>query len=249
LPAMFAAPILVATSRLRARVLVPAVALTIVVVPPLQPDDVTAIGSASNDAAYYTEVVTELQTLPLSGRVEIPPTLQRWESVYVAESIPLARGWMTQLDASYDALFFNQDGLNANSYYRWLRQNAVQYVAVPDADLASAGAAERGLVDTGLPYLREIWQGQHWTLYGVDNPTATVVGATLVSQDAVSVTFRSTQASDVRVRIRWSRWLTLNGPDGCLVRSGDWTAVHVAQPGLYTIDSALKSDEHTTCAS
>ena len=247
LPAMFAAPILVATSRLRTRVLAPAVALTVFVVPPLQPDDVTAIGSASNDPDYYTAVVDELQTLPLSGRVEIPPTLQRWESVYVAESIPLARGWMTQLDAGYDGLFFD-DGLNANSYYRWLRQNAVQYVAVPDAELAQAGESERNLIGAGLPYLRPIWSTDHWTVYGVANPTSTVAGATLVSQDAVSVTFRTDQASDVRVRIRWSRWLTLAGPDGCLRRSGDWTGVRVTQPGVYTIDSALKSDEHITCA-
>jgi hypothetical protein len=248
LPAMFAAPILVATSRLRARVLVPAVALTVAVVPPLQPDDVTAIGSASNDAAYYTEVVDQLGTLPLSGRVEIPPTLQRWESVYVAETIPLARGWMTQLDAGYDSLFFDDD-LDARSYHRWLRQNAVQYVAVPDAELAEAGEAERGLIATGLPYLRPIWSGQHWTLYGVNNPTSTVTGATLVSQDAVSVAFRADRADDVRVRIRWSRWLILDGPGGCLFRSGNWTGVRITQPGTYTVDSALTSDAHVTCGS
>jgi hypothetical protein len=247
LPAMFAAPILVATSRLRARVLVPAVALTVVVVPPLQPDDVTAIGSESNEAAYYTEVVNQLQALPLTGRVEIPPTLQRWESVYVAEAIPLARGWMTQLDAGYDTLFFNDD-LNASTYRHWLRQNAVQYVAVPDAALAQAGEAERELISTGLPYLEPMWSGQHWTVYRVDNPTATVAGATLVSQDAVSVTFRADTASDVRVRVRWSRWLTLDGPGGCLQRAGEWTGVQVTQPGTYTIDSAIRSDEHITCA-
>jgi hypothetical protein len=247
LPAMFAAPILVATSRLRAKALVPAVALTVVVVPPLQPDDVTAIGSESNEASYYAEVVDELSTLPLTGRVEIPPTLQRWESVYVAETIPLARGWMTQLDAGYDTLFFN-DGLNASSYHRWLRQNAVQYVAVPDAPLAQAGAAERDLISGGLPYLSPIWAGEHWTVYRVERPTSTVAGATLVSQDAVSVTFRAASAADVRVRVRWSRWLTLDGPQGCLQRAGDWTGVQVTQPGVYRIDSALNSDEHITCS-
>jgi hypothetical protein len=247
LPAIFAAPILVATSRLRARVLLPAVALTVAVVPPLQPDDVTAIGNPSNNADYYTAVVDELETLPLTGRVEIPPTLQRWESVYVAETIPLARGWMTQLDAGYDTLFFD-DSLNARSYQRWLRQNAVQYVAVPDAELASAGQAERELIATGLSYLTPIWSSQNWTVYRVADPTSTVTGAALVSQDAVSVTFRAYQASDVRVRIRWSHWLTLNGPDGCLRRAGDWTGVRVSEPGTYTIDSALKSDEHITCA-
>ena len=248
LPAMFAAPILVATSRLRARVLAPAVALTVAVVPPLQPDDVTAIGSESNEAAYYTEVVSELETLPLTGRVEIPPTLQRWESVYVAETIPLARGWMTQLDAGYDTLFFNDD-LDASSYHRWLRRNAVQYVAVPDAEPASAGEAEIELIDTGLPYLQPIWSGQHWTVYRVASPTATVSGATLVSQDAVSVTFRADQPTDVHVRIRWSRWLTLAGPAGCLRRVGDWTGVEVQQPGVYRIDSALDPEGHRACDS
>lgn len=248
LPAIFAAPILIATSRLRTRVLAPAVALTVCVVPPLQPDDVTAIGSASNEAGYYTEVVDHLEALPLTGRVEIPPTLQRWESVYVAEQIPLARGWMTQLDAGYDTLFFNDD-LDASSYHRWLHRNAVQYVAVPDAEPASAGKAEIELIDTGLPYLQPIWSGQHWTIYQVANPTSTVSGATLVSQDAVSVTFRADRASDVRVRIRWSRWLTLAGPGGCLQRAGDWTGVQVQQPGVYRIDSAFDPAGHLACDS
>src|SRR4051812_6394801 len=246
LPAIFAAPILVATSRLRLRVLAPAVVLTVAVVPPPQPNDVTAIGNPSNDAAYYSDVVEELDSLPLTGRVEIPPTQQRWEAVYVAESIPLARGWMTQLDAGYDTLFFD-DGLNPHSYQRWLRQNAVQYVAVPDAELASAGESERDLIATGLPYLQPIWSSAHWTVYSVADATSTVTGAALVSQDAVSVTFRADEPSDVRVRVRWSHWLTLTGPDGCLRPSGDWTGVRVSQPGLYTIDSALKSDEHITC--
>jgi hypothetical protein len=248
LPAMFAAPILIATSRLRTRVLAPAVALTVCIVPPLQPDDVTAIGSASNNADYYTEVVNELETLPLTGRVEIPPTLQRWESVYVAQQIPLARGWMTQLDAGYDTLFFNDD-LDAASYRSWLRQNAVQYVAVPDAEPASAGQAETELIDTGLAYLRPIWTGEHWTIYRVANPTSTVAGGTLVSQDAVSVTFRASQPTDVHVRVRWSRWLTLAGPAGCLRREGDWIGVEVQQPGVYTVGSAFDPEGHRSCDS
>jgi hypothetical protein len=248
LPALFAAPILVATCRLRPRLLAPIVVLTVCVVPPLNPGDVTAIGDPSTHASYYDEVVSELDRLPLTGRVEIPPTQQRWESVYVAERFPLARGWMTQLDAGYDPLFFD-DEIRAAPYLRWLHDNAVQYVAVPDAQPAQAGESEIALIDSGLPYLRRLWEGEHWTVYAVRRPTSTVSGADLVSQDPVSVTFHADAPGTVVARIRWSRWLTLAGPAACLKSDGDWTAIVVRQPGVYRLDSAFDPDQgHRTCA-
>ena len=66
-------------------------------------------------------------------RVEIPPTRSRWESVYVAESIPLARGWLRQME-SPDFDLFTDGNLTAAAYAKWLRAHGVDYVAVPDAD-------------------------------------------------------------------------------------------------------------------
>jgi hypothetical protein len=250
LPALFAAPVILATSRLRMGALLPTAALVVALVPPLTADDLTAIGEPSNDRSYYTELVDELGALPLSGRVEIPPTLQRWESVYVAASVPLARGWLTPLDAGYNPLFFDDAPLDAATYGAWLRSNAVQYVAVPDAELAEAGRAEVALVDTGLPYLHRLWTGLHWSVYAVARATATVSGGRLVSQDAVAVTFIASEPGPVLVRVRWSRWLTLSGPDGCLRSDGTWTVVDVRRAGRYRLSSAvLTGDGQPICGS
>ena len=238
LPALFAAPVAVATSRVSMRLLLPAVAVIVALAPPLTADDVTAIGESSNNASYYAELNAELAHLPLTGRVEIPPTLQRWEAVYVAARFPLARGWMTQLDLGYNPLFF-ASGLSPGTYQAWLGDNAVQYVAVSDGALAEAGRAEARLVESGLAFLPQIWKGEHWTVYAVVHPTAIVAGARLVSQDPVSVTFTESSPGTVQVRVRWSRWLTLDGPDGCLRRDGTWTEVTARRPGTYRIGSAL----------
>jgi len=237
----------VSTSRLPMRWVVPVVVAAVCWLPPLTSDDVTAIGEPSNASAYYGELTSELQRLPLSGRVEIPPTLQRWEAVYVADRVPLARGWMTQLDDGYNSLFF--DGVvDASSYRRWLHDNAVQYVAVSDAATAEAGRAETALVDGGLPFLDLVWAGRHWTVYRVVPAGSIVTGARLLSQDATSVTFRVSEARTVLARVRWSRWLTLAGPGGCLRRQGTWTAVVVQRPGTYRLGSALASGtDHREC--
>jgi hypothetical protein len=238
LPELFVPPLAVATSRLSMRWVVPAVVVAVCWLPPLTSDDITAIGEPSNSASYYTELTTELAKLPLTGRVEIPPTLQRWEAVYVADDVPLARGWMTQLDDGYNPLFFDEP-LGPEAYRRWLRANAVQYVAVADAAPAEAGAAETSLIRSGLPFLRLVWRGEHWILYRVASASAIVTGARLVSQDPVSVTFRVARPVAVGLRVRWSRWLTLAGPAGCLRPDGTWTEVVVRQPGVYRVASAL----------
>ena len=248
LPELFVPAVAVATSRLPMRWVVPAVVAAVCWLPPLTSDDITAIGEPSNASSYYGELTSELQRLPLNGRVEIPPTLQRWEAVYVADRVPLARGWMTQLDDGYNSLFF--DGVvDASSYRRWLRDNAVQYVAVSDAATAEAGRAETALVNGGLPYLDRVWAGKHWTVYRVIPAGSVVTGARLVSQDATSVTFRVVGgARTVLARVRWSRWLTLAGPGGCLRRQGTWTAVEVQRPGTYRLGSALAPGrDHREC--
>jgi hypothetical protein len=244
LPAVFAAPVLLATSTRRLIVAVPAAALAVALVPPLTADDVSAIGEASNSRSYYVDLLAELDSVPLTGRVEIPPTLQRWEAVYVAASVPLARGWETQLDTGYNPLFFDAAPLDATTYRSWLHDNAVQYVALPDAALAEAGRDEATLIKAGLPYLHRVWTDAHWSLYAVARPTSTVTGAELVVQDATAVTFRAATPGPVTVRVRWSRWLTLTGPAGCLRDDATWTGIDVRQAGTYRLSSAVLPGDH-----
>lgn len=127
-------------------------------------------GDPSVEAAYYAPLRAELQHL-LQGRraiVEVPLTKAHWEAAHLAghDGIRLARGWERQLDTRYGALFY-EPHLSASSYERWLRENRVMYVALPDVPLDKAGRAEGASVASGVPYLREIWRSAHWRLYEV----------------------------------------------------------------------------------
>ena len=81
-------------------------------------------------------------------RVEVPFTRLHWEAVHVARSTSLARGWETQLDVKYNALFrAGADAkLTAGSYRAWLAREGVHYVALPDVALDPTGRAEAKLI-------------------------------------------------------------------------------------------------------
>ncbi|HEX5597053.1 MAG TPA: hypothetical protein VFX61_13710 [Micromonosporaceae bacterium] len=212
--------------------------------PPVVTADLRSIGAVSNDRGYYLPLVTELRQRPLAGRVEIPPTQNYWEATYLAE-VPLARGWLRQADIGRNPLFFETVPgatgtgipLTVESYRDWLADNAVQYVAVPDAKLSWVGRAEAQLIEAGLPYLTLIWSNPHWQLYAVADPVPIVAGpATLVEQTAAALTFEAPAAGPVPIRVRYSRWLTVDG-GATLARDGEWTVVTTPGPGRYRLSS------------
>ncbi len=81
----------------------------------------------------------------------------------------LARGWEKQLDTRYDSALLSPR-LTAAGYARWLREQAVTYVALPDAKLDPSSAREGELIRAGLPYLREVFASRHWRIYAVRSP-------------------------------------------------------------------------------
>jgi hypothetical protein len=103
---------------------------------------------------------------PSTTIVEVPLTKAHWEAAFLAghDGVSLARGWERQLDTRYAALFY-RPALTPSAYREWLTENEVRYVALPDAPLDRAGAAEGALIARGLPYLRELWRSRHWRLY------------------------------------------------------------------------------------
>ncbi|MEV6816244.1 hypothetical protein [Micromonospora sp. NPDC051296] len=210
--------------------------------PPVVPADLRSIGDPTSDPGYFAPLRAELDRRGRTGRLEVPPTRNYWEAARLGD-VPLARGWLRQADIDRNPLFFTTVPgaagtgvpLDAESYRAWLDENAVQYVAVPDAPLSWVGRAEAELVTGGLPYLMEVWSDQRWRLYAVADPTP-LVGAPgeLVRADGASVTFRAPEAGTVSVRVRHSRWLTASG--GATVSAdGDWTAVTVPRAGTYTV--------------
>ncbi|MCO1618969.1 hypothetical protein M8C11_30055 [Micromonospora sp. CPM1] len=212
--------------------------------PPVVTADLRSADDPTADPAYFAPLRAELARRGLTGRVEVPPTRNYWEAAHMGD-VPLARGWLRQADIDRNALFFTTvpgaDGtgvpLTPITYRDWLADNAVQYVAVPDAEFSWVGSSEAKLVETGQPYLTEVWSDRHWKLYAVAEPTP-LVGAPgeLVRQDGASITFRAPAAGPIPIRVRHDRWLTVDG-GAEVTRDGKWTTVTVPRAGTYTLTS------------
>jgi hypothetical protein len=233
-------PLLPAVPRLRSWVVLPLVAVACWWLPPVVTGDLKDIGNPTADPAYFAPLRDRLRQETLTGRVEIPPTRDYWEAARMGD-VPLARGWLRQADLDRNPLFFTEIpgargtgvALTADTYRAWLTEQAVQFVAVPDAEFTWSGRPEAELIGAGLPYLTEIWRGAHWRLYAVADPQPIVARQT--GHTAASVTFDAVGVGDVHVRVRYHRWLTAAGatvrPDGV------WTVVTVPRPGRYTLTS------------
>jgi hypothetical protein len=241
LPLLFTVPVAAAFANL-AR---PALTLVLVAVcwwqPPVVTSDLYRAGSAESGAAFYRPLTDEIARLA-PGRVEVVPLQDHWESAYVAAAVPLARGWERQVDTDRNALFYRDPLLSAD-YAAWLRAQAVTYVAVaPGSTPDHYARSEAALVLAGTPALRQIWSDRTWRLYQVVNPQPLVsTPATLVAADRGGVTLDAPTGGEVIVRVRWSRWLTLRGPGGCLAPGpDDWATVRVTSPGRYRLTSSLR---------
>ncbi len=198
----------------------------------------------STKAAYYEPLVGFL-TSPgtLRGRVEIPPTRRHWESLYVANAVPLARGWERQLDIGYNPIFYEDGALDAASYEAWLRDNGVQYVALPDGPLDDAGVAEAALIRRGLPYLRPAYSDAHWAVWEVKGAEPLVEGpARLVALEPDHITLALTGPGDVFVRVRYSERWALDGP-GCIADDGGWLRLSDLRPGPVELRQTLLDDQ------
>jgi hypothetical protein len=205
--------------------------------------DLRDTGNPTSDRDYFAPLLAELRARRPAGRIEVPPTRDYWEAAYM-DGFPLARGWMRQVDIARNPLFFKTGpgasgtgvALTEPAYRAWLADNAVTYVAVPDAELSWVGRAEAALVKSAFT---EVWASEHWTLYEVPKPVPLVAApATLVTPDAASLTFDAPAAGAYEIRVRHSRWLTVTG-NARLSSAGDWLLVHVPGPGRYTLRSSL----------
>jgi hypothetical protein len=188
----------------------------------------------SSDPTYYDGLVAELRQLP-GTRVEIPFTKHHWEAMYVAPHAALARGWERQVDIGFNPLFYD-DALTAATYEHWLDDNAISYVALPDAELDDSALLEAQLVRAGMPGLEPMWHDEHWQLFRVTTAKALVEGpARLIDLDADAFTLQVDQPGDVLVRIHYSSHWDVDGP-GCAVPTvDDWTRIRFASAGTWRV--------------
>jgi hypothetical protein len=193
-------------------------------------------GNQSTEASYYLPVerflarVSAPPSTPV--RIEVPLTRSHWEAALLAPTVPLARGWEKQLDERFNHVLL-APGLTAASYERWLHEQAVSYVALPDTPLDPSSAEEGGLIRRGLPYLREVLVSRHWKIYAVVAPTPLASGpGQLTSLGHDSFALRASSAGAFVVRLHFTPYLTLVKGAGCVGGApGGWTSVKVNAPG------------------
>jgi hypothetical protein len=189
-------------------------------------------GNESTKASYYAPV---LGFLAHNGgaldRVEVPLTRSHWEAALMAPTVSLARGWEKQLDEQYDGVLL-EGGLTAAGYSRWLHEEAVSYVALPDTPLDPSSRQEGRLIRHGLPYLKTVFMSRHWTVYAVRDPTPLLEGpGRLTSLGHDSFTLRATRPGRFLVRVRFTRYWTLTAGSGRVRKApGGWTYVTANRP-------------------
>lgn len=242
---LFALPIAAAFIHWRSRLLTIGVLVAILALElPVSASTVASTGVASGYSGYYTPVIAAVHAQGrLTGRIEVPDLAGHWDSVYLARGVPLARGWLRQTDVRLnDAVFYKQKP-TFDTYRNFLRDNAVQYVAVPDARLTSYGVGERELIDTRPAYLEEVWHNEHWHLYKVLGHTALVDEPSEVLQMTPAAIVVSVGADQqAHVRLRWYPWLGLESRDkgSCIRQDGLYVVLETVRGGNYTFNSRFK---------
>ncbi|MBV8950469.1 MAG: hypothetical protein JOZ99_06320 [Actinobacteria bacterium] len=190
--------------------------------------------------SYYTPLVDYLTHQGVIGRVEIPFTRSHWEAAYVAPSVPLARGWVRQLDTLDNPLFYG-DSLTSSQYHDWLVTNGVTWVALADVPLDYSAMAEARVLKAGQSYLQPVWHDAHWRVWKVTDSPGLVSGpATVTSLQANRVTLDATAPGTVLLRIRYTSLWTVKSGSACVATTNDgWTRVVVAHPGPVELTTSL----------
>ena len=208
-----------------------------------------AIDDPSLNESYYQPLIAALDRRA-SGelvRIEIPPTLNRWEADYVAPRFPLARGWLRQLESD-DFDLFTGDNLTPAAYRRWLDDRGVSYVALADASLDYIANDEAALIRTGLPYLRPVWSDEHWRLFAVRGTPGLVSRAAdpaapagrrarLAGLGPASFTLAVPRPGAFLVRVHHSRYWTVTAGDACVAKDGAWTRVDARRSGTVGVSA------------
>jgi len=195
--------------------------------------DVTAAaGDPATRSAYFAPLVTELEDVARGRpiRVEIPPTRSRWESVYVAEHVPIARGWLRQMESD-DLQRFTDERLTPTAYAKWLRGHGVDYVALPDAEPDFLAEDEASLLrSTPMPFLRPVWSNEHWQLWKVVPGDREATRPEWVGPDGYEVAVPG--PGRYPIRMRWSPYLRIVSGEGCLEPQGSESTVLTVPAGV-----------------
>ena len=131
-----------------------------------------------------------------------------------------------------------QPGLTAAGYSRWLHEQAVSYVALPDTPLDPSSAQEGRLIRRGLPYLRVVFSEQALDgLRGARPDAAAGRPGRLISLGHDSFALRAASPGRFLVRVSYTP-LSGRSPRVAAAshkRPAGWTSVTVRAPGTVIV--------------
>ena len=237
---LFAVPVLVAVARTEAAAtLLAALGVTVLLPPVLLTDFARRSTAAADELAQ--PLLHELADRGPVGRIEVVPMRGHEESIAVARTVPLARGWLRQVDTARNPLFYD-GSLDVPRYLRWLRDNGVSYVALPSGPLDWPSGPEAGLLRRGVPGLSQVWADRWWRLFEVRGGGVVAGSGTLVSSDRAQMVVDVAASGRIELAAWWSRWSSLAGPDGCVHRGprDGWTTLVADRPGRYVLTSSWR---------
>jgi hypothetical protein len=207
-------------------------------------DFAAAASDPAVSSSFYTPLLSELHARGLGyggrpTRIEVVATVNHWEARWVAPHVMIARGWERQLDRGRNGLFYGSEPLNGVTYRRWLSEQAVSLIALPDSPLDYSAKAEAALVSepersgTGA-YLREVWHSRHWRLFAVA-PAAPLAQAPalMTAASTESFTLAVPRPGDYEVRLRFTPYWAIASGAGCVAEApGGWTRLEAHRSGL-----------------
>ncbi|MDT7539417.1 MAG: hypothetical protein QOI82_3002 [Actinomycetota bacterium] len=241
---LLAAPLVLATATEHWRIVVPIVVLMSwwQLQPPYA--DIRA-----KPAPSFAAVTQELVVLD-AKRAEVVPLRDHGEATHIAPRIPLARGWSRQVDTGRNLLFY-RGALSAEEYRQWLIDNAVDTVVLaPNAKADRAGRGERALLLVGrVRDLDRVWADKDWVIWRFTARERKQIASSPVEvlrTDRTTISLQSPKAAYVDLVVRWSRWLSVDGP-ACLEKHGSWTRIRFSGPGAATVSSKLAFRPHGHC--
>lgn len=211
-------------------------------------------GDPSADAAYYSGLETFLATRNAgAGRLEVPFTREHWETVFLAQRFPLARGWERQLDLQYSAVLYKP--LTADGYRAWLDANAVGLIALPDLPLDQGGLPEAALLSNPPSYLHPVWHDAHWRVWEVAAAVPLVSGPATLNElkvDSLLLNFPTAGTETVRIHSD-AMWGIADDPSACLGATADgWLEVTALAPGPVelraSVGNMLDRDSSPACS-
>jgi hypothetical protein len=213
-------------------------------------DPVADFTAAQSDpavkAAYYAPLLHELSSLGVGygarpARIEVVATASHWEARWIAPHVMIARGWERQLDTYRNGLFYEGSNVLTPARYRtWLAQQAVSYVALPDARLDYSAKQEARVVrgQAGpAPFLREVWHSAHWRLFAVRGAQPLAQPPSVLSALGTdSLTLSAPRAGKYTVRVHFTPYWALASGSGCVERGPeDWTEIRALHAGSFHV--------------